>query len=432
MNLFKHNPILNEIKESFRLDLSALQDIAEDFYEELILAVNGQPSSLQALPSYLPTASGKEQGNFITIDFGGTNIRVSSVTLQGNGSWSVRAEVRKPLRDPNREYDLTTTETSGTEVFDFVADLIAQVYNSFPSSQIGMTFSYPMVQHSKNEARLLRWTKELQPHDTIGERIDLMLTESIRRRGLAKLSLAAIINDTTACALAASYQPPAVKIGSICGTGHNSCCLYPYFPEKPPVIINLESGNFNRLPLNGFDKRLHQHTLDPDQQHLEKMVAGKYLGEMWRLILWELIQKDQLPEPSHPLLQQPFAVSSEPLSYLYADPWGNSARQWYQQAGIDHYQPYQLLILQDISAAVIHRAIGLIAASYAGILKSNSSSDEPAVIAVDGSVFRFLPGFKQGVEQQLANLHPDHPPRLLLTPEGSSIGAAVAAALPSV
>lgn len=96
MNLFKHNPILNEIKESFRLDLSALQDIAEDFYEELILAVNGQPSSLQALPSYLPTASGKEQGNFITIDFGGTNIRVSSVTLQGNGSWSVRAEVRNP------------------------------------------------------------------------------------------------------------------------------------------------------------------------------------------------------------------------------------------------------------------------------------------------------------------------------------------------
>ena len=95
MNLFKHNPILNEIKKA--LDLTfALQDIAEDFYEELILAVNGRPSSLQALPSYLPTASGKEQGNFITIDFGGTNIRVSSVTLQGNGAGQCGQKYENP------------------------------------------------------------------------------------------------------------------------------------------------------------------------------------------------------------------------------------------------------------------------------------------------------------------------------------------------
>lgn len=431
MNLL-NGTFIKEIKDIFMLDRSDLQNISELFYEEMTLAINSQPSSLQALPSFLPAASGNEKGVFITIDFGGTNIRVSSVTLHGNGKWSVLTEIHKPLRDPSHKYDLTAAETSGTDVFDFVADLVAQVYDCFPSSKIGMTFSYPMQQQSKNEALLMHWTKELKPRDTIGRRIDFMLMDSLYRRGLDNLSLEAIINDTAACFLAASYQHPSVKAGSICGTGHNSCCLYPFPPGKLPVIINLEAGNFNRLPLNPFDKLLNQLSVDPDQQHLEKMVAGKYLGELWRLIYCDMIQKNILPEPHRSLLQQPFAVSTEEIGRIYDNPFSNGSRQWYQQAGLEHYQSQQLIALQDVSAAVIQRAISLIAASYGGILKSNPTWDQPTVIAVDGSVFRYLSEFKSGVEQLLADLLPDNPPRITLTAEGSSIGAAVAAALPSV
>jgi hexokinase len=186
------------------------------------------------------------------------------------------------------------------------------------------------------------------------------------------------------------------------------------------------------LPANPFDNLLHQLSLDPNQQHLEKMVAGKYLGELWRLACLDLIQKDILPEPHLPLLQQPFAISGEEIGHLYDNPCSDWSRQWYQQAGLEHYQPQQISALHDICTAVIERAMGLIAASYAGILKSTPSPDQPAVIAIDGSVFRFLPGFKSGVEQHLASLLPDNPPYLVLTPGGSSIGAAVAAALPSV
>lgn len=404
--------------------------MAELFTEQMQLAINRQPSSLQALPSFLTAATGREQGRFLTIDMGGTNIRVSGITLHGNGKWSVQAEFSKPWRNPEEGYDLTTADTDGEQLFDFTADLVAQIYARFPAPQVAMTFSYPMEQQSREEARLLRWTKELKPRNTIGRNIGQMLRESLSRRGLKELALAAILNDTTACFLAASYQEQGVKAASICGTGHNTCCLYPYFTDAPPIIVNLESGNFDRLPLTPFDEVLDQHTDDPGQQRLEKMAAGKYLGELWRLVYGELLQQNVLSPPTAAILQQPFSVTTEEISYLYADPYSPTSRQWYQQKGLAHYPPEQLTLLQETASLIIERAASLIAASYAGILTSLPASRHPAIIAVDGSIFRFLPGFIGRVEAVLADLLPQYPLRLKLTPEGSSIGAAVAAALP--
>lgn len=424
------HPVTKEIKELFSVDEKALRNIAELFKEQMLLAANQQPSSLRALPSFLPAATGREQGNYLTIDLGGTNIRVSSVTLHGNGQWSVQAKVQRPWRDPDQGYDLTTADTDGEELFDFVADLVAQVYALFPTHQLAMTFSYPMEQQSKREACLLHWTKELKPRNTVGRRIDQMLMDALSRRGLKGLALAAILNDTTACFLTASYQERGVRAGSICGTGHNTCCLYPFFTDSPPIIINLESGNFDLLPANHFDARLDLLSDNPGQQRLEKMTAGKYLGELWRLVYWESVQQNVLPQPTSALLDQPFSVNTEQIGYLYSDPAGTSSRQWYQQSGLAHYSSEHLSLLQAIASAVIKRSISLIAASYAGVLTALPPMDHPVVIAVDGSVFLSLPGFTSGVENLLADLLPQYPVRLLLTPDGSSIGAAVAAALP--
>lgn len=294
-----------------------------------------------------------------------------------------------------------------------------------------MTFSYPMEQQSKTEARLLRWTKELKPRNTVGRRIDQMLMDALDRRGLAELSLEAILNDTTACFLTASYQERGVRAGSICGTGHNTCCLYPFFPNMPPVIINLESGNFNLLPANHFDTQLDLLSDNPRQQRLEKMAAGKYLGELWRLVYWELVRQNILPPPASAWLEQPFSVNTEHIGYLHADPAGSSAMQWYQPSGLTHYSPEHLSILQAIASAVIQRSMSLIAACFTGILTALPPMPQPAVIAVDGSVFLSLPGFTSGVETLLADLLPQYPLRLMMTPDGSSIGAAVAAALPA-
>jgi len=424
------HPVTKEIKELFSVDEKALRNIAELFKEQMLLAANQQPSSLRALPSFLPAATGREQGNYLTIDLGGTNIRVSSVTLHGNGQWSVQAKVQRPWRDPDQGYDLTTADTDGEELFDFVADLVAQVYALFPTHQLAMTFSYPMEQQSKREACLLHWTKELKPRNTVGRRIDQMLMDALNRRGLQEITLEAILNDTTACFLTASYQERGVIAGSICGTGHNTCCLYPFFPGNPPIIINLESGNFHLLPANDFDAQLDALTENPGQQRLEKMTAGKYMGELWRLVYWEMVQKNVLPPPALAWLEQPFSVNTEQIGYIYADPASPSSRQWSRQWGLDHYPPEQLSVLQAIASAIIQRSMGFIAAGYAGIITALPAVIHPSTIAVDGAVFHFLPGFTSGVERLLADLLPENPARLKLTPDGSSIGAAVAAALP--
>lgn len=137
-----------------------------------------------------------------------------------------------------------------------------------------------------------------------------------------------------------------------------------------------------------------------------------------------------LPPPALAWLEQPFSVNTEQIGYIYADPASPSSRQWSRQWGLDHYPPEQLSVLQAIASAIIQRSMGFIAAGYAGIITALPAVIHPSTIAVDGAVFHFLPGFTSGVERLLADLLPENPPRLKLTPDGSSIGAAVAAALP--
>lgn len=416
-----------DILTLFYIDKSTMSKIAADFSDQITQATSGNSSCLQALSSYLTPATGLEKGNYLAIDFGGTNIRVSAVSLQGNGRCSLLTEARRPLRDPNKTYDLTSSDLSGSELFDFVASLVKQVYSQYPARQLGLTFSYPMQQEGVNRARLLRWTKELKPRETVGRNIDTMLMEALARHGLAHLTLQAVINDTVACFLTGSYYNQAVVAGSICGTGHNTCCLHPFSPDEPEVIINLESGNFDRLPRNHYDQMLDLVSDNPGQQYFEKMVSGKYLGELLRLIYMDITEQGVLPQPEGDRFKYPFTIGAEVVGWLHDNPHSKLVWQWTQQAGLT-LQPDQLFFLQDISSAIVKRAIHLIAASYLGILSSRLAVNPAPVIAVDGSVFQHMPGFTAGIENLLNSELAGSHPRLLMTPDGSIIGAAVAAA----
>lgn len=428
------NSIIKETCDLYRLDMTSVQKIAHDFNGELDLALAGEKSSLRILPSFLSRPSGEEKGHYIAIDFGGSNVRVMLVMLQGQGHYEIIRQKGQPLQDPEGRYDHTTADSSGREIFGFVADLIAEVMAEASADKLGLTFSYPMQQNSIYSASLIRWTKELKPRYTVGRDIGIMLDDALINRGI-KLKPAAIINDTVAVFLAAAYSDSAVCAGSICGTGHNTCYLEPSrrTASRQPMIVNSEAGNFSLLADNRYDQILDQFSDEPGQQRMEKMVSGKYLGELLRITLQDLGERGYLEgyDPSLAIWKQAFTLPTEVLGWLQAD--GSREKQllnhWLENNGF-YLDRENIKPLKLISKAILERAMKLIAGTYIAILKrGRTNHNRRQLIAVDGALFKHVPGFMSGVENIMQSELADRSVSLVFITDGSNIGAAVAAAL---
>ena len=74
------------IKEEFIIGGERLQEIAASFRQDLQLGLRDvELSSMRMLKSYVGLPSGKETGEYLALDFGGTNVRVSLIRLDGDG-----------------------------------------------------------------------------------------------------------------------------------------------------------------------------------------------------------------------------------------------------------------------------------------------------------------------------------------------------------
>lgn len=116
------------------------------------------------------------------------------------------------------------------------------------------------------------------------------------------IKLSALINDTTGTLIASAYTDTKMKIGCIFGTGCNAAYMedcgsipklaHMNLPPDTPMAINCEWGAFDNehkvLPRTKYDIIIDKDSPRPGQQAFEKMIAGLYLGEIFRLIMVDL------------------------------------------------------------------------------------------------------------------------------------------------
>jgi hexokinase len=116
------------------------------------------------------------------------------------------------------------------------------------------------------------------------------------------IKLTALINDTTGTLIASAYTDTKMKIGCIFGTGCNAAYMencgsipklaHMNLPPDTPMAINCEWGAFDNehkvLPRTPYDIIIDKDSPRPGQQAFEKMIAGLYLGELFRLVLVDL------------------------------------------------------------------------------------------------------------------------------------------------
>lgn len=419
------NTWLYTLSQQLTINKVELTTIANDFRKEMQNGLEGKASSLKMLPTHLGRPTGSERGAFLAVDFGGTNVRVLAAELAGEGQYTIKHQLSVPLTGGAGTPDYTAHTTNADTLFDFLANQIGQLASPSLKYRLGHTFSFPCRQTSVNHSILLHWTKEIATSGVEGQDVGCLLDKALLRQGVTNVKPVVILNDTVGTLITSAYADNATDIGSICGTGHNTCYLEPLPPlGNKPMIINMESGNFDLLPLTRYDLLLDADSQRPGEQRLEKMVSGRYIGELVRLIAQEVI--------NIPIL--PYGLKSEDISLFLADTTPDLTKIEHLLAEKFNCATTHLnrANLQTLSRLVVHRSARLAAATYVGVLwHLDMKMQHNHTIAIDGSLYEKMPGYAGHLQDALVEVTGSDAAKIhvRLIKDGSGIGAAIAAAI---
>ena len=420
--------LFDSIIEEFTVAPEELRTIAADFRYDLKQGLaDPEQSSLRMLKSYLGLPTGKEQGEYLALDFGGTNVRVLRIRLEGEGKFEILKKVAKPLIVEG-EYDYIGASSTKDQMFGLLAELIDEAVegNHEQKYLLGHTFSFPSSQTDVNNARLIIWTKEFATPGVEGEVVNDLLKEALDKRGLTNVEPVAVLNDTVAVLLSAAYKQSGTYIGSIYATGHNTCYLEPNV-DGVPMILNLESGGFMKLLPSRFDNVIDEQSEKPGEQRLEKMVSGRYMGELYSLALSELLgAKDKWKS---------YGFTAIDLSGILADEGKERSEVQKivaERTGVS-LTAADAEMARDLAVAISKRSARLVTATFVGIIwqLTGSGKVQQQHIAVDGSVYEKMPFVKENIMRALSELLGEEAAQVdtVLDNGGSGLGAALAAAM---
>jgi len=267
---------IRKIRNEFRLSTSELWRISDAF-----LADMQEKNMLRMFNTFISPVKSVDDGEYITIDFGGSNIRMALFQVKNRQANILHIS---KIRLRSRVKDYTTSDYSLKDIFDLIAKQLSKIVDHKKEYKLVHTFSFAFVSSSKNNAVLPNFTKGIQLRFSPTQDINALLKQSFEEANL-KITPVAIINDTTSSLVTGNFQNPQTDIALIAGTGHNSC-----FISASGEIINIESGYFAKnLPLTKYDKQLFSLLTPEEQTQLfEILTAGKYMSKIAQQILKEL------------------------------------------------------------------------------------------------------------------------------------------------
>ena len=250
------------------------QAMIATFLSEMEKGLKGEPSSLRMIPTYVGVNGKIPQGaKAAVLDAGGTNFRSAVVSIPP----TIEDKMNQPM--PGAKSDVTEDEFYGA-----FAEELKRVAPKATVKKYGWCFSYNCDATPELDAKLNCWTKGIRAPTIVGQYVG---KELLKRRGGGEI---AIVNDTVATLLAAKAtegdKTYSSYLGFILGTGTNTAYVEKNrnivklqgLDPSGSMIINAESGSFDKLAQSNFDKAMDQKTQDPGHNPLEKMIAGGYLG----------------------------------------------------------------------------------------------------------------------------------------------------------
>lgn len=300
--------------------------------------------NLSMLPhqSCLPT--GRETGEYVVIDLGGSTLRIAVISfvdikdqsdplenaqsdpLSGDGSDRrdrVKIVVFKLWNIENGNKNVNV------EFFDFIAAKLMETLQEqtllllLESIVVGVTWSFPLEETSYNSANIMLMGKGYALSEELqGADLKIILEESALKTQGLKLRIEAIVNDSFTVYAAGKFYDPETQLALVLGTGFNMC--YQLEPSKDfhtaknlyddsPMLFNTEMSFFGVDLIDLFvtkydlivDSRFAEKpafkphmSLDPSTntifQPCELVSSGRYILELVRLVILDMIENEEI------------------------------------------------------------------------------------------------------------------------------------------
>ena len=407
------------------------QAMLTTFLSEMEKGLKGEPSSLRMIPTYVGVNGKIPAGaKAAVLDAGGTNFRSAIVSIP-------------PVIEDKQNQPMPGTKGAVDEE-TFYAAFAKELKRVAPKATVkkfGWCFSYNADATPELDARLNCWTKGIQAPAIVGQYVG---KELLKRLGGGEI---AVVNDTVATLLAAKAtegdRTYSSYLGFILGTGTNTAYveknrniakLSGLDPEGS-MIINAESGSFDKLVQSKFDAAADAKTADPGHNPLEKMIAGGYLGGVG-LEVYKAAAKEGL-------FSEKAAQQLGGLGQLETMDFDNFCAGFRKEGRVNPLDA----IFADASDAAVARRLGVPVFERAAVLtaihlaafciKSGEGADPamPIAINADGSTYyktRAIP-FDATVRRELdemlvkrRNIHYEITPQV---DDAPMVGAAIAAML---
>ncbi|KAI9778078.1 MAG: glucokinase [Geoglossum umbratile] len=448
------------------------------------------PSMCQ-VPTYITrVADGTEKGLALAVDLGGTNLRVCSVDLHGDNTYSV---LQSNMPIPR---EVMVGERASL-LFSFIARRVMTFLETYhqdclprePQStrqgprtfNLGFTFSYPAYQTGINSGTLLHWAKGFDIPEAVGKDPCKLLQDEIDLLHLP-VRVTALVNDAAGTIMSRAYTLPASRartsIGVIVGTGSNSVYLEKLSKVTKPLegqydrsagemLMSIEWGSFNNhlsvIPNTSYDTELNQFSVYPGDQMFEKRFSGMYLGELLRIVLLSMhrdpkislfygITRGGAATNDKPHLYTRWSVDSSILSVAEGDDSNNleTLRRKIEETlriPADNISIGDAHAVKEVAHALGKRAARLVGMALGAVVLQSEQLTSPVStadiaapehgiidVAVDGSVFEHFPGFETYMREAMRAVDGigtagEKRIRISIAKDGSSVGAAIIALL---
>ncbi|CED82858.1 hexokinase [Phaffia rhodozyma] len=443
---------LRKYEALFTVKPNRMKTIVGGLLETFAKGLGKNGNTVPMLPAYVfgyPT--GKEIGDYIAVDLGGTNLRVCFVTLQGEGKFEI-TQTKYRLTEEQKQED-------GTKLFDFCAQCVKAFLRDNLGVEegqstdlvLGFTFSYPCLQNKIDHGELIRWTKGFGAPNTEGQDCARMFRESLERERVP-IRLAALINDTTGALIASNYVDPNTKIACIFGTGCNAAYMETVenipkikdlgLPDGQEMAINCEWGAFDSfdhtyLPRTKYDVIIDESSNKPGEQSFEKMIAGLYLGEVFRLVICELIDEGDLflGQITYKI-EKPYAFDTAFLSLIEADITDEGLMTigiFSHFFGLETTQE-ERVFFKKLAELIGTRAARLSACGIAALVTQKGYQETGCTVGADGSLYNKYPKFADRIHSALVDVFGEKGKNIITrhAEDGSGVGSSIIAAMTKI
>ncbi|KAJ9116925.1 hypothetical protein QFC22_004583 [Naganishia vaughanmartiniae] len=394
---------LRKYEALFTLTPQRMRMIVNAFEETLDRGLQKDGEIVPMIPTFVfGYPDGTETGEYLALDLGGTNLRVCLVTLRGQGKFEI-TQTKYKLTDEQKQDD-------GQKLFDFCAECLASFItdnlgrtSEDPELPLSFTFSYPCAQTRIDHGELIRWTKGFGAPNVEGHDVAAMFAESLAKFNVP-IKLTSLINDTTGTLIASNYVDPNTKIAVIFGTGCNAA--YMETVGNIPKMKHLGLPDDQEMAIN-YDIIIDESSNKPGEQSFEKMIAGLYLGEVFRLVLTEMIDAGDLFLGQNTYkLEKEYAMDTAFLSLMESDP----TDELLTVVGVFTYffgietTLEERQFFRSLAKLIGTRAARLSACGIAAIVSKKGYLEKGCSVGADGSLYNKYPGFADRIHQALVDI----------------------------